>query len=513
MATQEEINNLKTNDFIKLPGVFDLAVVSYNYGYGSKAFSVVTDKGAGRTVYEKDFENLEVIPNFDFENFYNTRIAKIKSTEEIKEAILDMLHNQETRVKFQHICLLEQGSTDGLSSIKQQFNLPYLEGIDYRPRMAPKGQDKTFNFTNFKRSNRHSELVYKYEFNEVEKFNLSNMDAKFAAGAEKLTTTTYLSTKFKSLIESLECKEEIKTHLLSGNYYFDMQFVDITGDKTIMFTPKKKSLVFEGTRISEKNRQEMKPHKFFNRVLKDISGVEEYDIKCFTDSCIANMDEYKVEYVEGHDIGKQYNQIDTDCWITDSCMWGQDEDWFDLYADNPFRMGIIYANNEVVGRFLEVTADDNFVYNDRLYHRDNEVLAWYNSWCDTNDTIRRTVTGFAGLKGFYQKSKGGEFEQEVVITLVKPITDYEYLPYMDTLRYVGEGYNNLNNKEYLGVSLEGTDGDYEGTDYRWDVIAKTFRYEDDLRTIQVGEYAGQYTHYNNCTTNEDGLLMIKEDLL
>ena len=508
MKVIEKFNSLEVNDFVKLPKVFDLGIITYkNSTYNS--VTVYTSNRTSEILDIQTIQNLEIIPDFDFESYVNERILKMRSSKEVIQVIIDNLRFESTLEKFNKIHSLEQGWSVFSSRLKQEYSLPYLDKLVYNVKAV----NKAFDYTNFELNPQQRSISRDYNFDTLLEFNLDNMDTMFETATQELTTTTILSNKFRNLILKIEGKEEIKTYLLEGNYYLDIQFVDITGDKTISFTPKNKSLVFEDFNISTKNRQEMKPHKFFNKVLKDVPDVTEYDIKCFTDNCLANMDEYEVKYVEGYSIGEYYNEIIMEDWLVDSCMQEQDVDFFDIYADNPFRMGIVYSNGEIVGRFLEVTADGNFVYNDRIYYQDNEVLAWYKSWCDKNDMVRRTVSGFAGLRGFYQKSRGGDFEQAVTLTLKKSITSYEYLPYVDTLRFAGEDLCSLNNYCNEGVSLESTEGEYEGMDYYWDVIDKTFRHMDDMTYIEHGEYEGEMTHYDNCCTNSDDCIVVKEELL
>ena len=84
-----------------------------------------------------------------------------------------------------------------------------------------------------------------------------------------------------ALIKSLNVNEDLEAKIQKGNYYHKMQFIGFDDEaKMITFIPKGKPLVFDDNGVeTTKNRQSMKPHKFFNTILKDEAS--EYDIKVF----------------------------------------------------------------------------------------------------------------------------------------------------------------------------------------------------------------------------------------
>lgn len=503
---EEVFGKIKTDEVFTWPGKFEKAIVIHKY---NSTISFGRDEGDTLTIYSnyndtwKDHENLKRLDDFNLDDFLNESIDNMVTFEGLVPKIKEVTKNYTPIHKFIVSNDIKKGKLGILSNVEHKIELPYIE-VEYLFDRTQQSKEKCFkNLITKDSSERFLE-----EFGMsgiISELKLSNIDKKCREVSKIMTENTFMSKKLRKIISNLECNEELKTYLLEGKFNKDMQFVHVTPEKTISFTPKNKMTIYnEYGYITEKNRQEMRPHRFFNKVFKDVDVASEYEIKCFTDNCMAALDAYHIEYVDGSEIGQYYTQIDTDDWYTDSCMDCVDRNYFEIYADNKFELGIIRRNDEIVGRFLKVHADDGFTYNDRLYHLDNEVLAWYNAYVDTNNLIRRETSN--GLTGFYQKSKG-EFKEHVTLTLVKPITDYDCLPYVDTIRNVGKKYLSLNNWNNLGVCLESTDGEYEGMDYDWDEYGDRFEDEDYMVLIDEGEYSGTKTHFNNCNQTENGYIL------
>lgn len=263
---------------------------------------------------------------------------------------------------------------------------------------------------------------------------------------QQLESKTTFVNSLKQVILNSNCNENIKSFFIKGNK-IDENFIDFNRQtKKIVFTPKGKSISLTNGKLSTKNRQEMSPHKFFGRFFKNVPNASEYDIKCFADEVISTYGEYKIHEIEDGKIGEFYNQLRQDGWAVGSCMRGKPINYFKIYDNNPqvFKMVVIMLNGEMVGRALKVNAksisdDTDFVYFDRLYYKDEEVVAWFNAYCDANDIIRKARNSHDSMNYFYRKSLGGNFHHSIYVKIHDKDIDfhslYEQMPYLDTLRY------------------------------------------------------------------------------
>ena len=349
-------------------------------------------------------------------------------------------------------------------------------------------------------------------------YNIPNkfLDAALAI-VKKYSNSTVLSTTMRAAILDSSNKELSQVLLQRIKTAKDYNFLTIKSDKTVSYLPKGKMLQCSSEgKWATTGRQIMKPHKFFNKLLKG-AGTE-YDIKCFVDELLS-FSRYKVEVVTGKDIGEAYNTISTRYWSTTSCMEKKPMEWYEIYTENPaFKLGIISdnASGEKVGRFLivdAVTCDDDepFRYNDRLYYKNEEILAFYNSYCDNHKMTRKNSNSADTETEFYN-IESGKFTQTVKVVLGKSIHNYGGTPYMDSLPRAFENIiaNNTNCFD-IYTSLWTTDGLPEN-DY--DEIDGRFIERGDAVLIKEGDYAGSKTHYNNTVINSKGFrVYINESIL
>ena len=176
----------------------------------------------------------------------------------------------------------------------------------------------------------------------------------------------YYDTRFiidKNLLEIVKSINDTVYKFFKDNSSVNntkMNFISLDlKEKVIKFIPKGKDIVLTADQITDKNFQTVKPHKFFNGALKEI--MSEYDIKKFVDTLLAYKDPYIIKYYRGKKIAENYSKLNTREWSTTSCMDRKAENFFEMYTDRRFRLGVIFCGKEQVGRFLEVTADDGFV--------------------------------------------------------------------------------------------------------------------------------------------------------
>lgn len=328
------------------------------------------------------------------------------------------------------------------------------------------------------------------------------------------SNTTVLSNTMKAAVMDSSYKEIADIFLKELENMKDVNFITIKADKNISYLPKGKMLKCssDGVWIST-GRQQMKPHKFFNRILT--GHAKEYDIKCFVDELLT-FSRYKVEFVKGKEIGDTYRSLITNGWATTSCMHDRPLEWFEIYTDNDhaFELGLIKDNatSEIVGRFLKVnavTCDEEipFTYNDRLYYKSEEILAFYNAYTDDMKMMRKKKNSADTERDFYHVDRGDVIE-DIKVILNKNIYEYSGVPYMDTLP---RGYKNIiaNNISCFNkyTTLWTTDGALEND---FDEIHDEFIGRGDAVIVEAGEHVGKRTAYFR-TISENGLIVYKED--
>ena len=322
--------------------------------------------------------------------------------------------------------------------------------------------------------------------------NFDRLKSHITSVFEKITL---FNKSLLSILKNVECDPEVKTKMLEGKFYNNMQFIDYdNGNQMITYTPKGKEIIYEKGAPTQKNRQSIKPHKFFNTILKGLAS--EYDIKCIADKLLAFYNSWTIKYFKGRKFAENYSTTNTRHWATQSCMDRKAENFFELYTNTPFKLGIIYREGEIVGRFIEVTCDDKFVYNDRLYYKDETVLAWYNSWVDQNKKVRKDKNSQDSKERFYSLERG-IFVKNVSVTLRTPLDKIAVYPYLDTLAF---GYKNkLQNFDSSEVRYQFTSTSGKCNRLRCKLDILTNRYIDENLAVAIGfgTKSGSYTLVEN----------------
>ena len=270
-----------------------------------------------------------------------------------------------------------------------------------------------------------------------------------------------------------------------------MNFISLDlKEKVIKFIAKGKDVVLAKDLLTDKNFQTVKPHKFFNAVLKEI--MSEYDIKKFVDTLLAYKDPYIIKYYKGKKIAENYSKLNTREWSTTSCMDRKAENFFEMYTDRRFRLGVIFCGKEQVGRFLEVTADDGFVYNDRLYYKDENTLAWYNNWVNSKGLTRKADNSHSSKTAFFNATKG-RFNKDVTVSLAKDLGKLKIYPYLDTLTYGNK--NKLTNYETRDTTytFTGTNGKCSRNNMVLDAVTGEYIHTHFAVRIDFGKNAGKST--------------------
>ena len=307
----------------------------------------------------------------------------------------------------------------------------------------------------------------------------------------------YYDTRFiidKNLLEIVKSINDTVYKFFKDNSSVNntkMNFISLDlKEKVIKFIAKGKDIVLTEDQITDKNFQTVKPHKFFNGALKEI--MSEYDIKKFVDTLLAYKDPYIIKYYRGKKIAENYSKLNTREWSTTSCMDRKAENFFEMYTDRRFRLGVIFCGKEQVGRFLEVTTDDGFVYNDRLYYKDENTLAWYNNWVNSKGLTRKADNSHSGKKSFFNSAKG-RFNKEITVSLAKDLGKLKIYPYLDTLTFGNK--NKLTNFEDKDTTytFTGTNGKCSRNNMVLDAVTGEYIHTHFAVRIDFGKDAGKST--------------------
>ena len=314
---------------------------------------------------------------------------------------------------------------------------------------------------------------------------------------KELDKYTSFNKGLRSLIDGLDCDEKVRIHISKGDFNKGYQFVSYNpGTKCIEYTPKGKQIEYdiETGKMLSKNRQEIKIHKFFNAILDEVTT--EYNAKCIADGILSIFQGYKVTFYKHNDIPRMYSTVNTRKWVTSSCMDRKAVNFFELYDDKPFSIGIITRKGEIVGRFIRVRAKE-FTFNDRLYYKDEAVKAWYRYWCDQKGHTRKAYDSYDEKETFYSK-KSGEFRANVTVKLSKHVDSYAVHPYMDTLSYSLTGME-LKNNTNTGhrYMLADQYGSISRVNMKQDVVTKAWIDDDIAVKIDFGNNRGEHTTVDN----------------
>ena len=278
-------------------------------------------------------------------------------------------------------------------------------------------------------SSRMSQNIYSYDPNK----KYPDVEFSWKKYVRKFPKAIYptLSGRFEAISNN-----KMALKLRTYRYEFDGDFLDLE-DEDVTFTPYNVEHHANNHAIAlNKGRQKIGLQKFLMKVLKD-SGYSEEEIKKASDEMIAYGKDFSVTFLEGTDVSDTYSNFH----YSGSCMRGKPTDWFEIYADNPktCKLGLILdGQKQPLARFLYwLNSIDDEWYADTLYAKDNIVRTWFLSWVKKENVNQ--------VSGGHITKKGNQTYEEISVNLVRDVRDYDYLPYVDSVRYT-DGDNVLSNQ-------------------------------------------------------------------
>lgn len=262
-------------------------------------------------------------------------------------------------------------------------------------------------------------------------------------------------------------------------------------------------------------RYNSKPGSFVSKIFKNIPQTE---IEKFSNLFRAesNKPQFKIEVVSGDDIKKYYRydsyaedgrgSLGISCMKHDSC-----QKLLDIYTRNTDVVSMVIMLNEegyLLGRAILWNFDGNKIM-DRIYTHDDEKLQHYfKKWATKNGYLYKSEQNWFNTLNF---EKMGSDKVELKLE-VKVNTNLDYLPYMDTFKFVGDNGHlyNYQPKDIGFRTLCACDGSRYGDDYlRFDSIDRVFRYRGEAPYLN---YLGIYTHERNLSwSNVNDCYILRKD--
>lgn len=265
----------------------------------------------------------------------------------------------------------------------------------------------------------------------------------------------------------------------------------------ISFTPKGKELQYSSSGTwSRENRQTGKPGRIIKKLMK--FDYKEKDIEIFNNLLKANMiSAGNFKLVEGSDITKYYHR-DTyykeSGTLGNSCMrYDECSSYFSVYEDHA-KMLVCFKNNLVMGRAIVWEVNGN-TYLDRIYTCEDYLEEQFLIYAKEHGWYTRDCNGLlhSGDNQVWISPNGERCYENVTIQLTK---HYDAMPYVDSFRYYNPNDNTINTCCDRGcISLDSTDGSYEGYPYACDCCGETFvSYDEDEMPDELrwSEYEQMY---------------------
>lgn len=260
----------------------------------------------------------------------------------------------------------------------------------------------------------------------------------------------------------------------SGNIYVIFEEYDSETPKRTVLN--KEALVetesSESSKIWSTSRNDIKVGRLVRAILKasDFKFVDK-DIEEFTNQYKATFDFAQdvlkqFDIVSGDDIAHWYDNRDEDKYVpgggtlNSSCMAEVNEDYFDMYCNNPeVRMVILYGDNgeikdgvyksdQIKGRALLWNATlggNKTTFMDRIYTKNDSDTELFKQFAEKNDWWYKKSQSMTP----YETMTNGSSSKSVTIKvkLTGSGGDWDSYPYMDTLCYWNEDTDTLSNNE------------------------------------------------------------------
>ena len=226
------------------------------------------------------------------------------------------------------------------------------------------------------------------------------------------------------------------------------------------------------------------------RMIKKIFGNEitDKELESFVNRWKSSFEEKQIEFKEysGRNVCDAYstdNYADDGGELGNSCM-NDDTYYLSIYRENPGVVSVLVLldKNELIrGRALLWTDNKGRRLLDRIYTIDSFDIDTFKKYAFNKGYYVRNKNNSSQYDGYF-KNKEGEVLGDTRIILNKPISQYDYYPYMDTFKwgvykslYNTEPYDDGDDDIYF---MESTDGDAEITSHKVDARGNEISHRD-----------------------------------
>jgi len=334
-----------------------------------------------------------------------------------------------------------------------------------------------------------------------------------------------ISNELKNLlIEIKDCL--VAQLLLKGEHPIEdladdfVNFISISKkDLTkISYLPKERSVALTEEECFLTSKRVMaKPGGFVSKVFKNIpeKEVEKFSTLFRSEATkpklnfkVVDGDEIKAYYLYSSYADRNGGSLHASCMKHGSC-----QNFLDIYTKNPdvCKMVLLfdskdfcdeyYDETKIVGRALLWNVNGHKLM-DRIYTINDEMYQFYfKQWATKNGYLFKTQQNWFNTKFF---EKLGEDKQKIELSLDLKNKSFDYVPYMDTFKFVdynGVLYNyQPEGRDYY--TLTDTGGRKNGFDHLvTDFFDDVLRYRGEaIKLRYLGD--GKWTHPDNCRYSE-----------
>lgn len=337
---------------------------------------------------------------------------------------------------------------------------------------------------------------------------LEDLNDDFKKSIESLIESKYYSgIKGKLISESLRFKlstdditrdEKITKHILNLNNQVwkedSVRNITIKRDGSMTFLPKGRISVVrnDSNKWDNAGRQTGKYGKIIRTILQQGSiEFTDKDIEDYVNRIKAAYHSGDFSIVSGEAIREMYdeNNYASSCGtLNESCMrYEKCLEYLDIYVKNPdvCKLIALVKGSKVRGRALLWTDNKGRQLMDRVYASDSDRILFRDYAQKNNFYVRENDS--ANYHGFLDKDK--KYIGDVKVYLE---TRFDYYPYIDTLRWGGDGF--ITNKEDDSIyTYESTDGSRGSRGY-WCEYNDRYYPEDEVTYITHPLSRRRYTY-------------------
>jgi hypothetical protein len=287
----------------------------------------------------------------------------------------------------------------------------------------------------------------------------------------------YLISKDNKVAKELRSKfnDEIKPNITMVRFiedgYIEFTTVENIEKETGVNLNKKLNLsnyLSVRNKLKNNNRvfNRMKIGKFINRVFK--GKFTDKEIEDFVNIIKSKYSKEVIfKLVEGEDIAKCYidKSREPGGTLGKSCMRSMKPEVFDIYTKNPNQCKLLISENiteDITGRALlwqvETSDGDEYTFMDRIYTSEDHLVDSFIEYAEENNWIYKKINNSTSIKSFIVD---GDTKQLDIAVYLDYNGEYEYFPYMDTLKNFNNGVlKNIEKEDALEGSyfLEGLNG-------------------------------------------------------